>query len=67
MSSNGSSMTEVARLPFMWKDLGAVEGIYDESSLETRYYNLQGVEIDSPRKGDLVIVRRGNGSVKIIY
>ena len=32
-----------------------------------RYYNLQGVEIANPTKGELVIVKKGSKSAKAIF
>ena len=32
-----------------------------------RYYNLQGVEIANPTKGELVIVKKGSKSTKVIF
>lgn len=45
---------------------GAVEGIIDDSNAPVKYYNLQGVEISNPEKGQLVIKKQGANSTKVI-
>lgn len=45
----------------------AVETIGEEDvNAPTTYYNLQGVQLQKPEKGQLVIVRKGNKSSKVI-
>lgn len=39
----------------------------DEFDGPTRYFNLQGIEIDAPAKGDLVIKKNGSKSTKVIF
>lgn len=42
----------------------SVEGIMDDNTSDCRYYNMQGLEIANPRKGEIHIVRRNNGQVR---
>ncbi len=44
-----------------------VETITDAEDAPVRYFNLQGQEIANPGEGQLVIVRRGNSSSKMIW
>ena len=44
----------------------ALAGSATESG-SPEYYNLQGIRIESPRKGELCIERKGNSARKIIY
>lgn len=57
-----------AKLVFS-KDLLAENGIdginVDENAPEV-YFNLQGIRVDNPAKGQLVIVRKGAKSYKMI-
>ena len=39
----------------------------EEVNGPTRYFNLQGMEIDAPAKGELVIVKNGSKSSKVIF
>ncbi len=50
-------------------DNSAVEtiGADDEEFLPIAYYNLQGLRIETPAKGQLVIARQGTKSAKLIY
>lgn len=43
-----------------------VEGIFDNSNAPVKYYNLQGVEIANPEKGQLVIKKQGSKAEKLI-
>ena len=42
----------------------AVETIKTKHSTKIEYYNLQGMRLNSPERGQLVIVRQGNKSYK---
>lgn len=56
------TMRSVIQLP-----TGAVHGIIDDAaSAPVKYYNLQGVEINNPEKGQIVIKTQGNKSQKQI-
>lgn len=46
------------------KDYNSVESIGEESNEAPVYYNLQGVQVANPEKGQLLIVRKGNKSSK---
>lgn len=65
--SNGSTMTEVGRLAFMWTERGSVDSIGVDSEAEPEYYNLQGNRVINPEKGDILIERRGGKIRKIVW
>ena len=46
---------------------GVNDVVDSESEVSARYFNLQGMEISSPEKGQLVIVRKGNKASKVIF
>lgn len=48
-------------------DTSGVESIDDDSDAEAVYFNLQGVRINNPEPGQLLIRRKGNVSEKIIF
>ena len=57
----------------VWKDfdiqdLGGVEGVEADAEAKTveGYYNLQGVRIDNPERGQVSIVRYTDGTAKKI-
>ena len=43
-----------------------IDGIVSDSNAPVRYFNLQGVEVSSPAKGELVIKTQGGKAVKTI-
>lgn len=45
---------------------GGINSTMVDDNATPRYYNLQGVEIANPAKGELVIVKKGNKTVKQI-
>ena len=48
-------------------DYDAVKGIVDENvNAPVEYFNLQGVKVQNPEKGQVVIKRQGNNAVKMI-
>lgn len=47
-------------------DLSGIEAIDVDENAPVVYYNLQGIRVDNPTKGQLVIVRKGNKSYKMI-
>lgn len=44
-----------------------VESIVDDTTSEAVYYNLQGMRVDNPRPGQLLIRKQGDKSQKIIF
>lgn len=46
---------------------GVEDIITDNAAAEKRYFNLQGVEIANPEKGEIVIVKEGNKVSKVIF
>ncbi len=56
-------MVSLIQLP----ELSGVEGIVDDSvDAPARFFNLQGVEVAAPVKGEVTIVKKGNSSYKQI-
>ncbi len=54
-------MVSLIQLP----ELSGVEGIVDDSvDAPARFFNLQGVEVAAPVKGEVTIVKKGNSSYK---
>lgn len=60
---DGSTPNMVASITF---PSAGVESIFGSDNSEPVYYNLQGVRIASPEKGQLVIERRGNKAIKVV-
>lgn len=63
-----ADMTSIIELPA--KVQASVKGIeVDEVDVNapTRYFNLQGVEISAPAKGEVVIVKKGGKAVKTVF
>lgn len=58
-----SERVATVELPEGWNE-GGVEGVYVDGTEDVRYYNLQGVEIAAPVKGQLTIKKEGNKAVK---
>ena len=52
-------------------EIPSTDGIREISSenagAPVRYYNLQGIEIQNPEAGSIIIVRRGNTAEKIVF
>lgn len=44
-----------------------IENVAIDTNAPARYFNLQGIEITNPAKGQVVIVRQGNKSVKTVF
>lgn len=65
---SAADMTAVIELPA--KVQASVKGIeVDEADVNApaRYFNLQGVEISAPAKGEVVIVKKGGKAVKTVF
>ena len=43
-----------------------IANIDTDNNASVKYYNLQGVEISKPVKGQIVIVKKGNKAIKSI-
>ncbi|MDE6536984.1 MAG: C10 family peptidase [Muribaculaceae bacterium] len=56
-----------AQFKFVMPDLSGINEIEDDNTAKTEYYNLQGLLMESPRKGELVIVKKGNKTSKVIW
>lgn len=62
---NAIPMASVVRLPA--EALSGVEGIImDINNAANEYFNLQGVRINNPERGQIVIVKNGNKSTKVV-
>lgn len=48
-------------------DMAGVNGILSDVKTVKRYFNLQGVEISNPAKGEIVIVKEGKNVSKVIF
>lgn len=59
-------LNELGQVFLMKKDPNSVDSIMD-SNEETIYYNLQGVRVKNPLKGDLLIMKQGAKTQKIIF
>lgn len=54
-------------LPEGWNDFSGIESVAgDDVNAPVKYYNLQGIELAAPVKGQLVIKKQGNKTVKFI-
>lgn len=51
---------------FQLKNSG-VENVIDDLNTEAVYYNLQGVRVNNPQPGQLLIEKKGNTSRKVIF
>lgn len=62
---NGQPVNMSARIVFPGAD--AVETIGAEENATAEYFNLQGVRVSNPEKGQILIVRRGGSTGKIVF
>lgn len=54
-------------LPDGWNEFSGIESVAgDDVNAPVKYYNLQGIELAAPVKGQLVIKKQGNKTVKFI-
>ena len=51
----------------MFRDQHVGVGIVSAETEQTGYYNLQGLRVDHPVKGNLYIMKRGCRSQKVIF
>lgn len=64
---DGGRNIPLGTIDFVFDTTGVDDVIDDmETSAEVEYYNLQGIRVESPVKGQLVIERRGNQLTKVI-
>lgn len=67
-SADGNPKDSYIQLPADYVVPAAISEIAsDEFDGPTRYFNLQGIEIDTPAKGELVIKKNGSKSAKVIF
>ena len=64
---NGLPLNMEAKLYFPGVYEAGVEGIEADSNAPVKYYNLQGVEVANPVKGQLLIKRQGGKTEKIVF
>lgn len=57
---------EISLIPSSEDDNNAVESLFDDENAPVKYYNIQGVEIKNPEKGQLVIKKQGKKTTKIL-
>lgn len=48
-------------------DPEGIESVITDSNAAAQYFNLQGVRVANPEKGQLVIVREGNKAKKVVF
>ena len=66
-TNNGSEVV-LTTLPFYYTGTSGIESIVTpDQNCEPEYYNLQGLRIKKPRKGEMVIVRQGKKVSKVIW
>ena len=65
--TNGKPLNMEAKLYFPGVYEAGVEGIEADSNAPVKYYNLQGVEVANPEKGQLLIKRQGGKAEKIVF
>ena len=46
---------------------GIFDNAVDDLNAEVEYYNLQGVRVEKPRAGEIVVKRQGTSVSKIIF
>lgn len=64
MTLNVNATWRISEVTVYLTTSSAVEGIEAADNSEVVYYNLQGVKVNNPAKGQLVIVRQGNKTYK---
>lgn len=67
IDDNGKPINMECKLWFPGVYEAGVEGIEADSNAPVRYYNLQGVEVANPEKGQLLIKRQGGKASKIVF
>lgn len=65
--ANRKPLNMEAKLWFPGVYEAGVEGVEADSDAPVRYYNLQGVEVANPEKGQLLIKRQGSKAEKIVF
>ncbi|MDE5868976.1 MAG: hypothetical protein K2H18_01985, partial [Muribaculaceae bacterium] len=66
--TSGYSQNSFGTYYFMLKDLLAgINEVELDKDVKVELYNLQGQKIENPEKGDIVIVRKGNRSEKMVW
>lgn len=61
----GTSESTLTNLSFVMKQSGIEDVLTDQTPV--RYFNLQGIEIETPVKGQVVIMKRGDKTCKVLY
>lgn len=64
--TTGSSTTPLKSIYFRAKSSG-IDNVMTDSATPPKYYNLQGIEIASPAKGQIVIVKKGDKTFKVKF
>lgn len=64
------NMTSTIQLPSDWEEkyVAGVDGIFVDSEMTVkRFFNLQGIEVANPAAGEIIIVKDGNKTSKVIF
>lgn len=64
--TNGSRWQSFGTTGFM-TGVSGIDEISAELNSEAEYYNLQGVKVDNPCKGETLIMKKGNITKKVIF
>lgn len=62
----GDEVSEAEVVTFKTQPTSGIEDL-NEGDEPARYYNLQGIEVEHPTKGEIYIVRKGDKSYKIVF
>ena len=62
----GGTESMAVMSPVVVVDHSGVENVAAEDNAEAAYYNLQGIRIEHPAKGEVVIVRKGGKTYKTV-
>lgn len=65
--TSGNNNSIAGTVYFRVANTGINDILAEESEDAPRYFNLQGVEIPEPAKGQIVIVRKGSKAAKVIF
>lgn len=64
--TSGMKINSLGTIFFLSSDYNDVESILDENA-EAEYFNMQGVKVDSPARGQLLIEKRGAKTRKVVF
>lgn len=67
MYSRNNSYTTLAQSYFKIKDKSGIDEVEVAPEVPVRYFNLQGVEVNSPKKGEILIEMKDGKAHKVVY